>query len=114
MIRRGKPPREGQWSIPGGKQKLGETWRAAAAREVKEETTLTVQINKLQGVYSGIGPVILAVYQATTLGDKHPIPNHETLEVDWFNINTLPDLPFPHDDNIIHDFKKDHYKSFHT
>ena len=40
LIRRGKPPRQGEWSIPGGKQKLGETLRQAARREVKEETGL--------------------------------------------------------------------------
>ena len=40
LIRRGKPPRQGEWSIPGGKQKLGETLQQAARREVKEETGL--------------------------------------------------------------------------
>ena len=44
MIRRGKPPRDGQWSIPGGKQKLGETWRAAARREVAEETGVEIEV----------------------------------------------------------------------
>ena len=40
LIRRGKPPRQGEWSIPGGKQKLGETLQQAACREVQEETGL--------------------------------------------------------------------------
>ena len=40
LIRRGKPPRQGEWSIPGGKQKLGETLQQAARREVQEETGL--------------------------------------------------------------------------
>ena len=40
LIRRGKPPRQGEWSIPGGKQKLGETFQQAARREVQEETGL--------------------------------------------------------------------------
>ncbi len=54
MIRRGKPPREGQWSIPGGKQKLGETWRAAAAREVKEETAINIKVIGLIDVVDAI------------------------------------------------------------
>lgn len=40
MIRRGKPPRAGQWSLPGGAQELGETVVETARREVLEETGL--------------------------------------------------------------------------
>lgn len=43
LIRRGRAPRLGQWSIPGGAQHVGETVFAAAAREVLEETGLTVR-----------------------------------------------------------------------
>ena len=38
LVRRANPPREGHWSIPGGKQQLGETIQEAAHREVQEET----------------------------------------------------------------------------
>jgi 8-oxo-dGTP diphosphatase len=41
LIRRGRPPGAGQWSLPGGKQELGETAEAAARRELLEETGLT-------------------------------------------------------------------------
>lgn len=44
LIRRGKPPRKGQWSLPGGIQKLGETVFEAGAREVREETALEIEI----------------------------------------------------------------------
>ena len=114
LVKRAIEPHFGKWSFPSGYVDRGEKVEVAARREVKEETTLAVKINKLQGVYSGIGPVILAVYQATPLDDKDPIPNHETLEVAWFDINTLPYLPFPHDDNIINDFKTSQYNSFHN
>lgn len=40
LIRRGRPPRLGQWSLPGGAQQLGETLDEAIRREVREETGL--------------------------------------------------------------------------
>lgn len=40
LIRRGRPPRLGQWSLPGGAQQLGETLEEAIRREVREETGL--------------------------------------------------------------------------
>lgn len=43
LVRRGKPPRKGQWSLPGGLQELGETVNEAAAREVLEETGVVVR-----------------------------------------------------------------------
>ncbi len=42
LIRRGRAPRRGEWSIPGGKQEWGETLHATAHREVLEETGLAI------------------------------------------------------------------------
>lgn len=42
LIRRGRPPALGQWSLPGGAQHLGETAEEAVRRELLEETGLTV------------------------------------------------------------------------
>ncbi|MCG8356833.1 MAG: NUDIX hydrolase [Kiloniellales bacterium] len=54
LIRRGKPPREGQWSLPGGRQRLGETVRATAVREVREETGCAVEVTTLLDVVDSL------------------------------------------------------------
>ena len=43
LIQRGKPPKAGEWSLPGGGVELGETTEAAVLREVREETGLDVK-----------------------------------------------------------------------
>ncbi|MGD8325849.1 MAG: NUDIX hydrolase [Sphingomonadales bacterium] len=47
LIQRGKPPRQGQWSIPGGAQHAGERLTDTALREVREETGLDVELGGL-------------------------------------------------------------------
>ena len=50
LIRRGNPPRQGEWSLPGGAQDLGETVFEAARREVQEETGIDVKVSALVDV----------------------------------------------------------------
>jgi len=54
LVKRAKPPLEGEWSIPGGMLELGETVRAAAVREAKEETGLDVEPGELLGVFDRV------------------------------------------------------------
>lgn len=54
IIQRGKPPRVGTWSLPGGRQELGETTREAGVREVLEETGLCIEIKGLIDVIDSI------------------------------------------------------------
>ncbi|MGJ3230955.1 MAG: NUDIX hydrolase [Oceanicaulis sp.] len=56
LIRRGKPPFEGLWSIPGGKVEPGETLAAAALRELAEETGTKAEIAGLIDVFENISP----------------------------------------------------------
>jgi ADP-ribose pyrophosphatase YjhB (NUDIX family) len=43
LVRRAKPPRLGEWSIPGGAQALGETVFEAAIRETREEAAVEIR-----------------------------------------------------------------------
>lgn len=50
LIRRNQEPLKGQWSIPGGRQKVGETIRDCALRELREETGCEAEIVDLVDV----------------------------------------------------------------
>lgn len=56
LIRRGSEPLLGQWSIPGGTLELGETLTEGVARELLEETGITVRVLDLIEVFERINP----------------------------------------------------------
>jgi ADP-ribose pyrophosphatase YjhB (NUDIX family) len=58
LIRRGGPPLEGQWSIPGGMLELGETLAQGVARELAEETGLKVNVLELIEALERIFPAL--------------------------------------------------------
>lgn len=56
LIRRGRPPRAGQWSLPGGRIEPGERAIDAALRELMEETGVSAEILGLIDVVDGLFP----------------------------------------------------------
>jgi 8-oxo-dGTP diphosphatase len=58
LIRRGGPPLEGEWSIPGGMLELGETLEQGVARELAEETGLEVNVLEIIEVLERIFPAL--------------------------------------------------------
>ena len=100
LIRRGKAPRLGEWSIPGGRQELGETVRQTAIREVKEETGLDIELLDLVGVYDAIrtdddGRVashITLVDFAARWVSGEAVAGDDAIGVGWFTLADLPAL----------------------
>jgi 8-oxo-dGTP diphosphatase len=73
LIRRGRAPRLGEWSIPGGKVRRGEALHDAALRELLEETSVRAKIGELLAVYEIIEPqfhYILVDYSALWLSGE--------------------------------------------
>ena len=56
LIRRGRPPRQGEWSLPGGRIEPGERAVKAALRELREETGVEAEIVGLVDVVDGVFP----------------------------------------------------------
>jgi ADP-ribose pyrophosphatase YjhB (NUDIX family) len=69
LVKRGMEPLKGVWALPSGYVEADESVEAAAVREVLEETCCEVEIEGLEGVFSGAGlGVILVVYRARIVG----------------------------------------------
>lgn len=54
LVKRGNPPRQGQWSLPGGRLEWGETLTEGALRELFEETAVRAEVLGLVDVVDGV------------------------------------------------------------
>jgi len=54
LVKRGHAPLKGQWSLPGGRVETGETLEQAVAREVLEETGVTIEVGPIVEVLDRI------------------------------------------------------------
>jgi 8-oxo-dGTP diphosphatase len=73
VIQRGRPPGEGLWSVPGGRVEAGETLAQAVAREVREETGLTVEVGPFVCVIERFGDdfhFVILDYLARVVGGE--------------------------------------------
>ncbi|RFU40476.1 NUDIX domain-containing protein [Actinomadura logoneensis] len=96
LVRRGHPPGEGLWSVPGGRVEPGESDAEAVARELLEETGLVVSVGDLAGVVERPGPdgvtFVIHDYTATAVGGTLQAGDDAT-EVRWVPVRDLDALP---------------------
>lgn len=97
LVRRAVEPERGKWALPAGYIDYGEHPALAAIREVREETGLTVAIDRLldvQGSATELGASIVIIYAAHVVkGTAHPLDDADA--VGWFSRgDSLPELAF--------------------
>ena len=92
LVQRANAPSRGCWSIPGGRVEPGESLLAAAAREVTEETGLTVSIGPLLGVVTISGTYEVHDFAATVTGGVLT-PGDDALDARWCSPETVATLP---------------------
>jgi ADP-ribose pyrophosphatase YjhB (NUDIX family) len=101
IVKRGRPPRQDEWSIPGGKVQWGETVEEAIRREVREETGVSIEIVGLIGVVDSLirdeaGDVIhhhvLVDFAARAATDALQ-PGDDVAEAHWVSYASLDDYP---------------------
>ena len=97
LVKRNKEPNKGKWSIPGGKQIIGETVAEAAQRELLEETGVKVDQLSLVEVVDAIIPDIEGkIKYHYTLVDfmghwqsGESCPGDDAQEVRWVHLNEI-------------------------
>ncbi len=100
LIKRGAEPEKGRWALPAGFIDRGEDPKAAAAREVAEETGLIVTIHNLLGVFFDGSTTIAIAYAAQVIGGTL-CAQDDADAVGWFSPDALPDLAFESTHTLI-------------
>ncbi len=101
LVRRNHEPMLGRWAFPSGYVDAGEVVEEAALREVREETGVEVALDRLLGVWSHADdPVIFVAYAGHHVAGE-ATAGPEAFEVAYFDPDELPDLPFPHDQEVM-------------
>ena len=102
LIKRGRPPFEGMWALPGGFLDYDEELEDGVKRELEEETGLTGIELKQMKAYGGVNRdprhrTISVVFYGIT-GRRHEVKGmDDAAEAKWFPIDDLPSMAFDHE-----------------
>ncbi len=111
LVKRGQPPYQGKWALPGGFVEYGETVEAAAKREIQEETGIAIDLREILGVYSDPerdprGHTVSVAFVGKMVGGQLQ-GGDDAADAKWYDMNDLREeqLAFDHE-MIVHDLRQ--------
>ena len=100
LVRRGHGPAAGEWSLPGGRVRLGEEVHEATVRETQEETGIDVVVERFLGWVERMGSdpqpyhfVILDFACVPVDPLQSPVAGDDAAEATWVALDQLDGLP---------------------
>lgn len=114
LVRRGRGPAQGEWSVPGGRVEAGETLAEAVVRELAEETGLAGVCDQLAGWVERFGDgyhFVILDFFVTVLDAGDPVAGDDAAEARWVPLADVAELTlteglaeFLHDQGILATF----------
>ena len=102
LVRRGRGPAQGEWSVPGGRVEAGEAVHLAVVRETYEETGLEVVVDRFLGWVERIGDdavggtphhFVILDFAVTPLDPTQPLAaGDDAAEARWVPLTDIADL----------------------
>lgn len=100
LVQRGRPPAAGEWAIPGGRLRWGESLQAAAEREVLEETGVRIRAREPVFAFDLIEHAagqcrlhyVIIDLEADYLGGD-PVADDDAVDARWVSPAELAELP---------------------
>lgn len=97
LVRRGQPPNQGLWTLPGGRVEWGESLTDALRREILEETGLNIDVESVAGIVERIFPeegfhYVIVDYFVTVKGGSVR-PGEDATDVRWVPLEEIESLP---------------------
>lgn len=96
LVRRGRPPAAGEWSVPGGRVEPGEMLAEAVVRELAEETGLDGVCGPFVGWVERIGDdshFVILDFEVMVADDRAPRAGGDAAEARWWRLEEVAELP---------------------